>query len=73
MYFLHVYIYCIYVSVRLHVWPHSSQKTTVPQRDGIRQPMNEPTKVVSTSLLHSSFETITFILMAECAENWWQF
>lgn len=44
-----------YVWVCFHVWPHSSRRTTCPQRDGVRQLMNEPTKVVSSSLLHSSF------------------
>lgn len=52
------------------VWPHSSWEAAVPQRDGVRQPMNEPTKVVTSSLLHSSLETSTcFIIMTECGDT----
>ena len=47
------------------------RRTTIPQRDGIRQPMNEPTKVVSSSSLHSSFKAVTcLILIAEGGDIW---
>lgn len=47
------------------------RRTAIPQRDGVRQPMNEPTKVVSSSSLHSSFKAVTcLILIAEGGDIW---